>query len=809
MDSYARVVPVLLVCHLLFAGACSGEDPPGEENHPTPSEGCDAGDCTPDDADIADIVDVGDGDASPEEVSIEEPPCQGTVCGAYGELCCEGQTPICSPAGGCVQDCPDGGPLCGEEFDECCAAGDLCLFGECRSPGDECESSGDCGDGEYCEEVLSACLPDDFSGDLQCQIPELPAEFEPVEKWSWTGADIITIPVVGDVTGDGEPNVVVNTASVDGGSWDSGQIVILDSGGHELRRVEHEPNIDSWGSNGRSTIALADVTGDGAMEIIYASRTVDGDRGYIVAVDGDGHTLWRAHDEEDTPVAVTVDNGAITVANFDGDPETAELAVGAMLIDSDGRVVWNDGGDGPIVGSNERYVGGIAAVADLTSDGTPELVTGKQAWRVEWAAADEGEDEPDVVVSPLWEHDGPDGYPAVADINGDGTAEVVLVAAQTLRVLDGETGKLFCGIDPSGEQCDDDDKLRTPPIELPGPENHNRGGPPVIADFDGDNRPEIGVAGGHQYTVFDIFRPGFGDDPAAENIDYSLLAEFEQPQPSPGELFVRWTKQIQDLSDNTSGSSAFDFWGHGAASVLFGDECFMRIYSGVDGEVEHQIPSSNGVFSAYPMVADVDGDGSTELLVVANARDYCSSGHDGYEARQGLFVYEDPADRWVRTRSIWNQHAHFIDHINDDGSMPDAYGSWSNSHNTFRINLHGEAPLDAADVVVKSVQVDPRHCPPQIDLQIAVQNHGLRATGEELEVAVYDSDEGQSVAVQLEEPIIPGGTAVVEASLEVSSESTGEPLTLQVVANDDGIVDDCNPDSASVVVDGVECLHNQ
>ena len=51
-----------------------------------------------------------------------------------------------------------------------------------------------------------------------------------------------------------------------------------------------------------------------------------------------------------------------------------EIVFGGTLLDNDGLVVWDGGvnGAGGQLGSNNGYLGGISAVADLDGDGDPE-----------------------------------------------------------------------------------------------------------------------------------------------------------------------------------------------------------------------------------------------------------------------------------------------------------------------------------------------------------------------------------------------------------------------------------------------------
>lgn len=714
-------------------------------------------------------------------------PCETVLCGESATCC--GAEEEC--AGGVCRPPCDSGVRCGAAQDVCCEAGQVCLSDACVTPTGPCMDSFDCGFGEFCEPTLGECLPQ--SDPVVC---ELEPEFEAIdatEEWAWTTDQVISIPVVADLDGDGTPEVVVNTTQMAAGDWTLGEIVVL-SGvtGTELWRVPHNPDAGSYGSHGRSTVGVGDVSGDGLPDIVYAGR--QGTGGSVVyAVDGQGNLLWSSHTPAGAEDRLNIVNGGPSLANLDADPQ-AEIVFGAGVIDHDGTVVWDQGSDGANYGTNGTYRGGLTAIVDLVGDSTPELVSGRHAWSVDWQ---EMGGVPQVALSLLWDAGGSDGYPAIIDIDRDGTPEVIVVASGQVRVLDGETGLAWCGIDPTDAMCLADPMLRTPAVAIPG---GGIGGPPTVADFDGDGRPEVAAAGGSSYSVYDFARPG--EDISVPPGD---------PMPSAGAIFVRWSQTTQDQSSNATGSSVFDFQGDGIAEVMYGDECYTRVYDGQDGSVLIEIENSSGTIHEYPIVVDVDADGNSELLVVANDfnwMDICGT-IPGYTPHQGVFVYGDASDSWVRTRRVWNTHAYHVTNATSTGLTPTMeLNNWEDPNlNNYRQNFQGSGVFNAADLEV-SLSIGLANClQEEFEVIATVRNTGSLGVPAGVDVSLYRGSDASGMLVSTQTTpadLLPG--AQVDLSwTEPNPGGMPQDYYVEIDTDSELVIVECVEDNNSDVATSVAC----
>ena len=686
------------------------------------------------------------------------PICENTRCGDDESICCDaGQ--ICLDGVVCAAMCEPGRALCGAGLDVCCGAGEVCLDEVCTPPGDACEDDFDCAEGSYCEEVLG-----DASSAGRCLvIPSAMCEVRPTfdrlalaVEWHWPGVtvggttyeNVIATPVVGDVSGDGIPDVVVPVYA--GSSLTTTLLVAIHGRTGEtlwtIGGADRPANVD--------TVLIADFDpSDDALEIAYRTSA-----SAIRIVDGDGVTeLGRR-----TTGSSATSRASAAAADLDADG-VPDLIIGCHAMN--GADISNpardffDGGTCRSTGAG----GAFTVVANLDGDPAPEVTSGGIAYNIDGSV--------------LWSRSGtPHGMAAVADLDGDGTPEVISVDAGTIVVVAGADGSMLIG--PIGSWA-------SGTFNIPGA---GTGGAPTVADFDADGLPEISTAGRSAYVVYDPdclpTPPRAGGDCAPGRTD-----------------FIRWTSPTQDFSSSVTGSSVFDFQGDGVAEVIYNDECFLHVYDGATGVdvLEMPRPNSSRTGFEYPIVVDVDRDGNSEIVVTANrdqavTRDRCPAAYSttfGVPVAEldpeyaigtrGVYVFGDPMDRWVRTRPIWNQFTYHVTHIGDLGSSPAIeLDNWSvPGLNNYRQNVQGAGVFNAPNLVVELAAVSA--CGRgEVRLSAVVRNIGARGAAPGVTVTFVQTVPGPEMVLgsaTTTSALLPGGSerlTFVAAAVPVDTDLTYE-----------------------------------
>lgn len=690
------------------------------------------------------------------------------LCGAAATCCAQGEE--CAE-GSCAAACASG-VRCGPT---CCATGQVCLSQACIAPGKACQDSFDCEENEFCEPTIAKCLPQPAQAGLcEYKPPVLP--LAPTLEWSWTSSTIrpeydqvINTPIVIDLDGDNVPEVIIVTSKGDNAtssSFNEGDPAFL-------RVLDGRTGLEKWGANvdaykdgsggapdyrvnPRGTPAAADLDGNGTIEIVVPKRA-----GGLLAFNADGSFLWASRAANNT-TAYNASFNSVTVAIADMDNDgLAEVVAGGVIFDHTGRVVH---AGNPKWGANSASYGPVSIIADVDGvDATTEqhLVAGNRAITKAGAT--------------IWDQSATlsDGYPAIADLDKDGTPELVVVAQGNIRVQNAITGALI-------------DRLSMPGEGL--------GGPPTIADFDNDGVMEMASANGTKYNVF----------------------EYDPTKPVGQKISVKWSADTQDGSSNVTGSSVFDFEGDGSAEVVYNDECYSRVYRGTDGAELYKIANSSATIHEMPVLVDVDGDNNTEFVVVANDRNHRFGGvtcptyaAEGAQLRHGVFVYGDANDKWVRTRKIWNQHAYHITNIQSDGKVPmiEPRSFTAAENNDYRVSSQGKGVYNAPDLRV-DLEVSTASCPEAIVLRARVRNAGALGVPAGVKVSFYlgTNASGTLLAEKATtKPLLPGESEIVTHSFATGQAQGGSFFVAVEGMTPTGAVNECVTDNNSAAVGGVRC----
>lgn len=492
--------------------------------------------------------------------------------------------------------------------------------------------------------------------------------------------------------------------------------------------------------------------------------------GTLVVIDGDGGTERFSRPGWDG-------GGGIALADLDNDGRTDVVGFVAgtrqvVASRGDGTELWRstaraattypqatvadlDGDGAPEVIADNVVVDGatgalkftlpdpgqvyrMPAVGDLDQDGKQEIILGNRVFNHQGAQ---------IWTSPV--SGGYGHWSAILDYDGDAGAEVAMVGAGRLLIHDTD-GTLLVNVSAGGGQP----------------------GPPCVADFDGDGDAEIGWASSNAMNLY--------------SLDGTRL----------------WTAPIDD-SSGLAACSGYDIDGDGAFEVLFADQHALRILDGRTGAVRYeQGGHASGTLWEYPTVADVDNDGSAEIVIGSN--NYWMAGWSG------ITVFGHRGDGWMKSGTTWHTHDFAVTNILPDGTVPARPAPWWQVYNVYRARPGVDTA--ATDLQVQITDVCVTGCRADQQVQVAWQpvNVGGIEVPAGVSATLYARDGGALTAIEtvrIDEPIGPGAVLAGRVFTLTTGQLGPDGLVLRI--DDDGsgagVVQECDEGNNEAIYNESPC----
>ncbi|MBQ9395272.1 MAG: VCBS repeat-containing protein [Proteobacteria bacterium] len=500
---------------------------------------------------------------------------------------------------------------CDESAGTICEVGKLCLKGICTPIGNSCSSSTDCKEKDsFCclsEEcgMKGHCIPfdNDFKYDPMCLYKTKPGIFEAQIQCRWKPTDVQTgsnnvemPPIVGPFgNSKGIPTVIA--------VWSYSPTVIRFINPENCETLESIPV--ELSTRWYNYPAAADFDGDGLMEFIIGTKyktylykwdpTANGGKG--------GHILKSQAnvDYRPMPLLYDIDN--------DGNTEIVGVLGSVIRVNKSdlsmevltSKELFKDPNDG-VTENWENEAGSDAAIGNIDNDaqGIAELVTAEGLYT--W-------DGPNKAWKKLltfpWHHTSLPTwvrqFTAYADFGtydpNTGNFDFTKLDGKAEIVISGKNKISLYAIHKDSNNSWSQKNI----MEVGG---FTYGGPITIGDFNNDGLPEIGIASSGLFGVYDPKCPGYIEGQCADK-------------------YVMWERWSQDNSSGTTASSLFDFDGDGQAEAVYADECFTRVYDGKNGSILFSAKRSSVTSIEGPVIADIDNDGSAEIVMGSDQNYSC------------------------------------------------------------------------------------------------------------------------------------------------------------------------------------------
>lgn len=524
---------------------------------------------------------------------------------------------------------------------------------------------------------------------VDCEVPPTATNFDMIELFKCDSVQPMTTPFVADIDGDGITEIISAKWPEERKLFASDGFVVIDGRNGNAKYTISTVQYPVCGQ----PVAIADVNNDGKGEIIL----LDADN-YAYCYSYNGTLLWESTfplDARYTPLLCDF--------NHDGLPELVFgkyifNPVSGALLHEINYTTYGKGWSAPHGVSSkptEKLLKGyyMCALADIDGDGTPEVCAGNTIYSINLVNYSGTSGNSSNVlrqaenISDVQEYD---GQTIVVDFDNDGDLDICVLGLShdmaltfpnptvSVYIWDGQSSSIIAHTQFLSSGYEENDKTWTGPSI------------PYCGDLDGDNLPEI------TFAIKNMGMMSYKYDPTATN---HILQVHNHP------AFAE-----------TCGFSVFDFNKDGRSEIVYRDAYSLSIADGTTlNHLCTPVVAYSGTITEYPVVADVNGDGSAEIIV--NRLLYNWDDRTGVrdDVRGWTSVYgSSVSGTWSSARPIWNQWVYTSTCINNDLTVPrymynvaTQFPNGKKPYNTFLsqvpiIDQQGDIFVPAADAAVST-----------------------------------------------------------------------------------------------------------
>lgn len=634
----------------------------------------------------------------------------------------------------------------------------------------------DCFDNQCAND--NACNGSYIGNDALCEAK--PSQFPAFQMTlDWASPNRVTNHLnrmsIGDLDRDGIPEVVVTNIENNNGS--RGAYILRGNNG----QIKHSNK--SLPFKVEREVAIANLDNDNCAEIFLVGREGDDDDWYLHAYNCDLSTrIWKS-------AKLSGDPGLFGLADFNGDGQV-ELYFRDIILNAHTGV--------QIANSSVSFTGatGSPVAVNIVGDDNLELVLGLTIFTVNIGAGTITEHSK---RSEYFRRNLDGTHTSVADFNLDGNLDIIASGSNgdvdentTIFFWDvaNNTLKTFTDLDPDFnnniliKDCSNNGAGSTGTYYKNG--WHRGTGRINIADADGDGQLNAAYVSGKYLYALD------------ENLE------------------LLWRKTVSEETSGYTGCSMFDFNGDGKTEIIYRDEGSLYIINGSNGSTYTSQPCVSRTARDYPIVADIDADGQSELCVTCGFNDQLSLDNFcdiSYSENSHVRVYRTDLEPWVPARRVWNQNAYFNVNVNDDLTIPKRQQNTQKIFsqtgcdpanprptrplNTFLnqspfLNSLGCPKYASPDLsyVDGSLTVDPPTCPEtDFTVSFTIENLGDVTLNGNVPISFYKGNPLVAGAIRLNTIITNVGNLLPGNQFTVTNATVtgdGSPFTLFVAVNDSG-----------------------